>query len=303
MSYRWRLPRFEYLAPRSVAAVCDALAENPGEARLLAGGTDLILQLRRRDIAPRYVIGLKGVSELAFIRERADGGLALGAMTTIQAIGASPVIRKRYDALAETAGAMGSPEIRQVATIGGNLAGALPCADFPPALIALGAEVKLESKQGERWLPLEAFFLRFEQTVARREELLTEIRLPPPPPLSGGVYLKFHDRHSMDMTTTGVGAFVTLDQDRRLFQDVKIALGSSAPVPLRAKKAEVALRGRALTEAALEEAASQVCEEAEPRGSWRARRDFRLELIKTLTKRALRGAWKKAVAASDGERS
>lgn len=303
MSYLRRLPRFEYCAPQSVAAVCGVLADYPGEARLLAGGTDLVLQMRRREIAPRYVIGLKGLSELAFIREQADGHLAIGAMTTIQAIESSPVIRKRYGLLSQTAGEMGSPEIRQVATIGGNLAGALPCADFPPALIVLGAKVKLQSKQGERWVPLEDFFLRFEQTVARRDELLTEIRLCAPPPLSGGVYLKFHDRHSMDMTTTGVGAFVTLDKEGRLFRDVKIALGSSAPVPLRAKKAETALRGRAFSEDAIEESASLACEEAEPRSSWRASRDFRLELIKTLTKRAIREAWEKAVASSNGERS
>ena len=303
MSYLRRLPRFEYFAPQSVAAVCNALADYPGEARLLAGGTDLVLQMRRREIAPRYVIGLKGLSELAFIREQADGHLAIGAMTTIQAIESSPVIRKRYGLLSQTAGEMGSPEIRQVATIGGNLAGALPCADFPPALIVLGAKVKLQSKQEERLVPLEDFFLRFEQTVARRDELLTEIYLCTPPPFSGGVYLKFHDRHSMDMTTTGVCAFVTLDKERRLFRDVKIALGSSAPVPLRAKKAEAALRGRAFSEDALEESASLACEEAEPRSSWRASRDFRLELIRTLTKRAIREAWEKALASSNGGRA
>ena len=303
MSYLRRLPRFEYLAPRSVTAVCDALAEYPGETRLLAGGTDLILQMRRREIAPRYIIGLKGVSELAFIREQADGEIAIGAMTTIQAIQSSPVIRNKYGLLSETAGEIGSPEIRQAATIGGNLAGALPCADFPPALITLGAKVKLQSKRGERLVPLEDFFLKFEQTVASRDEFLTEIHLSAPPPFSGGVYVKFHDRHSMDMTTTGVGAFLTLDKESRMFRDVKIALGSSAPVPLRAKKAEVALRGRAFSEEAVDEAASLACEEAEPRSSWRASRDFRLELIRTLTKRAIRGAWEKAVASSDGGRS
>lgn len=303
MTYLRRLPRFEYLAPADVAAVCDVLAEYPGQARLLAGGTDLILQMRRREISPRYVIGLKGVSELAFIREQANGDLAIGAMTTIQAIESSPVVRKKYRLLSETAGEMGSPEIRQVATLGGNLAGALPCADFPPVLMALGAKVELRSKQGERLVSLDDFFLKFEQTVTRHDELLTKIHVSTPPPFSGGVYLKFHDRHSMDMTTTGVAAFVTSDKEKRVLRDVKIALGSSAPVPLRAKKAEAVLQDRVLTEEALVEAASLACEEAEPRGSWRASRDFRLELIRTLTKRALRDAWKKAVALPDGGKS
>lgn len=300
MGYLRRLPRFEYVAPKSVAAVCNALAAYPTEARLLAGGTDLILQLRRREIRPGYVIGLKGVSELDFIDERANGELAIGAMTTLHRIRSSELVRKKYRLLAETAAQMGSPEIRQVATIGGNLAGALPCADFPPALLVLGAKVKLQSKQGERLVSLEDFFLNFEQTVTRRDEFLTEIHLAAPPPLSGGVYLKFHDRHSMDMTTTGVAAFVILDSKSRVLREVKIALGSSAPVPLRAKKAEAALRGQAFNENVLEDAASLACEEAEPRESWRASRTFRLELIRTLTKRAVTDAWKKAVAVPGG---
>jgi carbon-monoxide dehydrogenase medium subunit len=303
MSYFRRLPKFEYLAPRSIAAICDALAEHPGEARLLGGGTDIILQMRRREIAPRYIIGLKGVAELAFLREQASGDLAIGAMTTVQAIATSPAIRNKYSLLYQTAADIGSPEIRQVATIGGNLAGALPCADFPPALIALGAKVKLRSQQGERLVPLEDFFVKFEQTVASRDELLTEIQIPNPPPSSGGAYVKFHDRHSMDMTTTGVGAFVTLDPESRVFHDVRIALGSSAPVPQRAKKAEAALRERAFSEEALGKAALLACEEAEPRSSWRASRQFRMELIETLTKRAVQEAWKKALAACDGDRS
>ncbi|MBI4524186.1 MAG: xanthine dehydrogenase family protein subunit M [Deltaproteobacteria bacterium] len=295
MGYLRRLPRFEYLAPQSVAAACDALAEYRGEARLLAGGTDLILQMRRREIAPRYVIGLKGISGLAFIREEAGGNLVIGAMTTIHAIESSAIVREKCNLLFQVANEMGSPEIRQVATIGGNLAGALPCADFPPALIVLGAKVKLESRRGERWVPVEDFYLKFEQTVRSAEELLTAIQVPAQPAASGGVYIKFHDRHSMDMTTTGVGAFVSVDKERRAFRDVKIALGSSAPVPLRATKAEALLRGHAFTDEALEEAAEIACSEAEPRSSWRAQREFRLDLIRVLIRRALRDAWNTAL--------
>ena len=303
MSYLRRLPKFEYLAPRTIGEVCALLAGHADEARLLGGGTDLVLQMRRREIAPRYIIGLKGVTELACVREEAGGSVIIGAMTTIEAIMSSPVIRKRYGILAETAAEIGSPEIRQVATIGGNLAGALPCADFPPALMVLGAKLKLQSQQGERMVPLEDFFLRFERTAARRDELLTEIHLAAPSPFSGGVYLNFHDRHSMDMTTTGVAAFITTDTERRSFRDVKIALGSSAPVPLRAKKAESALRGRDFSEEVLEETASLVCAEADPRDSWRASKAFRFELIKTLTKRAIDGAWRKAMASSNGRQA
>ncbi len=303
MSCHLRLPKFEYLSPSTKAEVCGLLASNPGEARMLAGGTDLILQLRRREIRPRYVIGLKGVAELAFVRERADGGLTIGGMTTIHTLLTSSLIAKNYPVLALTAVRMGSPEIRNLATLGGNLVGALPCADFPPILITLHAQVKLQSQQGERVVPVEDFFPGCGQTVATASELLTEIQLPSPPPLSGGVYLKFHDRHSMDMTTAGVGAFVVCDEARRVIRDIRIALASSAPVPLRAKDAEAALRGRPFGEEALEDAALKVCSEANPRTSWRATRDFRMALLKTLTKRAIQGAWEKAVKSSDGEPS
>ena len=236
----------------------------------------------RREKSPAYLIGLKGVTELSGVRALADGGLAIGAMTTIQTLLTSPIVRKKYSMLSETAALIGGPELRNVATIGGNLAGALPCADFPPALIALGAKAKLKSHEGERLVPVEDMFPKFGTTVVRPDELLAEIQLPSVPSFSGGTYLKFHDRHSMDMTTVGVGAFVTWDQASRVFRDVKIGLSSSAPVPMRARKAEAVLRGRGCTDDALEEAALAVCEEADPRSSWRATREFRFELLTEL---------------------
>ena len=287
MSSLRRLPRFEYLAPVSINEVCQLLASHTSEAKLFAGGTDLILQMRRRETVPKYIIGLKSVAELTFIREAHDGGLTIGAMTTLQTLLTSPIIRRTYGLLAEVAAGIGGPELRNVATIGGNLAGALPCADFPPALITLGATAKLSSSAGERTVPVEDLFPSFGKTVARADEFFTEIRLPSTPAFSGGAYLKFHDRQSMDMTTVGVSAFVTCDEDSRVFRDVKIALASSAPVPIRVKKAETVLRGRGFAEDALEEAALAVCEEADPRTSWRATREFRLDLLKGLTKRAI----------------
>ncbi len=303
MTYTRRLPHFEFFSPHTPEDVCAFLASHSDDTRLLAGGTELILQMRRRETVPGFIIGLKGVPGLNDIREQPNGGLAIGAMTAIHTLLTSAPIRANYGILAQTAAQMGSPEIRQLATLGGNLAAALPCADFPPVLMTLGARIKLQSKQRQRMIPVEDFFIEFGKTAAARDELLTEIQLPPVPPLSGGVYLKFHDRHSMDMTTVGVGAHVTCDEERRIFQDVKLALASSAPIPLRTYKAEKALRGRPFSEDALEEAASLVCEEAEPRSSWRATKAFRMELLRTLTKRALRGAWEKAVSRSNGGRS
>lgn len=301
MGYLRRLPKFEYLAPGTVDDVCAMLSDHGENAKLLAGGTDLILQMRRRETVPSTVIGLKGVAELAYVRELADGGLAIGAMTPIQTLLTSPLIQKSYGVLAEVAAGMGGPELRNVATIGGNIAGALPCADFPPALITLAARAKLKSRDDERLVPIEELFPSFGKTVARPDELFTEIQIPAAPALSGGSYLKFHDRHSMDMTTLGVSAFVTWDAQNRVLEEVRIALASSAPVPMRAGKAEAVLRGRALDDEVLEDAARAVCEEADPRSSWRATREFRFELLHALTKRAVRSAQQRAAGSMGGK--
>ena len=295
MTYLKRLPKFEYVGPQSLAEVCGLIAgASENEVMLLAGGTDAILQMRRRERVPRRVIGLKGVAELDFVREQADGSLAVGAMTTLQTLLSTPLVSQRYGLLHETAAQIGGYELRNVATIGGNIAGALPCADLPPALMTLGARIKLSSQRGERWVPLEEFFPEFGQTVAYDDELVAEINLPRPAPHSAGTYLKFHDRHSMAMTVVGVSAFVVLDGESRTFRDVRLAYASGAPTVFRAKRAEAVLQGHALTEEGLEAAAETACAESDPRTSWRANGEYRLELIRALTKRAIRRAWEKA---------
>jgi len=295
MTYLKRLPKFEYVSPQSLPEVCGLIAGTSNdEVMLLAGGTDAILQMRRRERVPRRVIGLKGVADLGLVREQADGSLAIGAMTTLQTLLSAPVVIRRYDLLRETAAQIGGYELRNVATVGGNIAGALPCADLPPALMTLGARVRLSSRRGDRWVPLEEFFPEFGRTVAENDELVAEINLPRPAPNSAGTYLKFHDRHSMDMTVVGVSAFVVRDDESRTFRDVRLAYASGAPTVFRAKRAEAVLRGQALTEEGLEAAAETACAESNPRTSWRANGAYRLELIRALTKRAIRRAWEKA---------
>ncbi|MDH4189235.1 MAG: FAD binding domain-containing protein [Betaproteobacteria bacterium] len=297
MTYLMRLPKFEYLGPRSLAEVCGAIAGPSGnEVMLLAGGTDAILQMRRRERVPRRVVGLKGVAELDFVREEADGGVAIGAMTTLRSLVHDPRIAARYDLLRETAAQIGGHELRNVATIGGNIAGALPCADLPPALMTLGARIRLSSARGDRWLALDEFFPEFGRTVARADELLSEIGLPRPAPRSGGTYLKFHDRQSMDMTVVGVSAWVALDDEGRTCRDLRLAYANSAPTVFRAKRAEAVLRGQALTDEGLEAVAEAACGESRPRTSWRANGAYRLELIAALTRRAIRRAWDKAAS-------
>jgi carbon-monoxide dehydrogenase medium subunit len=295
MTYLRRLPRFEYLAPRTIDEACALVGARREQAGLLAGGTDLLLQLRRRERSPACVIGLKGVAELAGLRALPDGGLSIGATTALQTLLTSPLVRSSYGVLAEAAALIGGPELRHVATIGGNVAGALPCADLPPVLMTLGARLTLRSPRGERTVALDDFYPELGRTIAAPDEILTEILLPAPPsPRNGGVYLKFHDRQSMDMTTVGVGAFVAWDEG--VLRNVRIALASSAPVTLRARRAEALLEGKPLSEALIDEAGAIACEESAPRSSWRASREHRLALVNVLTRRAVRRACDKAMA-------
>ncbi|HEY7680042.1 MAG TPA: FAD binding domain-containing protein [Terriglobia bacterium] len=298
MNYLRRLPKFEYLAPRNVAEACEYLTQHGREAKLLAGGTDLLLIMRRREIVPKYVIGLKNVPELDFIRLKADGSLAIGAMATCWTIQHSPVVRQRFGFLAETAADIGSIENLHVSTIGGNLCGGLPCVDLPAPLLTLEARVKLASTRGERVVPLESFFLGYERTALAPDEVLSEILIPPEVLGSGGSYIKFHDRHMIDITTTGVGAYITLDADGQTITNAKIALTTSAPVPLRVRGAEAALRGRVLTDQLLGEVVELASGEALPRSSWRSNKEFRLKLIRALVKRALSQALQRAKAAA-----
>ncbi|MCC6473010.1 MAG: FAD binding domain-containing protein, partial [Burkholderiales bacterium] len=182
--------------------------------------------------------------------------------------------------------------------VGGNIAGALPCSDLAPPLMALDARVRLASAAGERWVPLEAFFPEFGRSVASDEEVLAEIRVPAPANGSGGAYLKFHDRHSMDMTVVGVAARVVWDAARGVFASAHIALANAAPTVFRARGAETVLAGQPCSAAVLEAAAESACAEASPRGSWRAARAYREALIRNLTRRAIKRAWEKAAAST-----
>ncbi|MDP6174654.1 MAG: FAD binding domain-containing protein, partial [Rhodospirillales bacterium] len=156
MNYLRRLPKFKFVSPDSMTELCTLVEQaTPGEAMLFAGGTDAVLQLRRREMTPAQVIGMKRIAGLDFIRGEEDGGLSIGAMTNLQSLITSPIVQARHGVLGETAVQIGGLELRNVATLGGNIAGALPCADMPAPMMILDARVKLTSKAGERWVGLD----------------------------------------------------------------------------------------------------------------------------------------------------
>jgi carbon-monoxide dehydrogenase medium subunit len=283
-----RLPKFNYLAPTTLDEALSLLARYKGRARVIAGGTDLIPRLKRREIgAPDYAIDLKGIPALDNI-EYDVSGLNIGALATIGAVETSAIIGQKFGVLAQAARSMASPQVRNRGTIAGNICNAVPSADSAPALLTLGAKLKLVSGKGERTVNIEDFFTGPSQTVISDEEILREIQIPHPPPNSQGVYLKLTPRRAMDLAIVGV-AVVVIPQDG-VCQDIRIALGAVAPTPIRARKAEAVLKGQKLDDNLIEKAARTAAGQSSPIDDHRASAEYRRDMVEVLVKRAIKQA-------------
>ncbi len=278
--------RFNYLEPATIEEAVSLLSKYDGKAKAMAGGTDLLVQIRSKAIKPEYVVDIGCIPGLDYINYDEKQGLRIGALTTIRAIEKSAKLRQIYPAISQAAGLLGSVAIRNVATIGGNLCNAAPSADTAPALIGLSAKATIVGPGGERVVPLEDFFTGPGGTVFKTGELLVEIQVPVPPPDTKGVYLK-HSRTAVDLAVVGVAVIMVLEPGG-VCKDIKIVLGAVAPTPLRAKKAEGVLRGGKIESALIEEAAQVAAGEAQPISDVRASAEYRREIVKVLTRRAIK---------------
>jgi carbon-monoxide dehydrogenase medium subunit len=276
--------------PTSVQEAGRLFRENGPGGRFLAGGTDLIIAMKEKGLVPKYVIDLKMIPGLAAIRENADGAISIGALTTMREIETSPLIKKRYPFLAQSAAEVGSIQIRNRATVGGNMANATPSADVAPALIALNAIARIAGESGERSLPLEEFFSGPGQTVMAGGEILTEIIIPKTSARLVGDYIKFSPREMMDLAYVGVAVTYNLAEQEKKCTDVRIVLGAVAPTPIRAKRAEAILEGQVVGEALAEKAGAIAAEEARPISDVRSTADYRRAMVGAMTKRAILNA-------------
>jgi CO/xanthine dehydrogenase FAD-binding subunit len=284
-----RLPRFEYLTPKTIAEALSLLSQYKERAKVIAGGTDAVPQLKRREIkVPQYIIDLKGIPGLDYIKYDEVGGLALGALATIHAVETSYIIQEKFSILFQAAQSMASPQVRNRGTIVGNICNAVPSADTATALLTLEARLKLISQQGERMINVEEFFTGPNRTVLAAEEILREIQIPGLPPHAKGIYLKLTPRRAMDLAIVGV-AVVVIPKDG-LCNDIRIALGAVAPTPIRAKRAESILKGQKFDDKAIEKAAQTAAEESKPIDDHRASAEYRREMVKILTRRAINQA-------------
>lgn len=278
--------RFQYLQPLTLQEATSLLVEKDGEAKVIAGGTDLINLIRTKAIRPRYVVDIGRIPGLDHVRYDRDGMLSIGALTTLRSLETSIAIRQRHPVIAQAAAQLGSVAIRNVGTIGGNLCHASPAADTAPSLMALGATVKIFGPAGERTVALEEFFTAPGRTVLQRGEILAEICVPPMPPGSKGAYLKHASRGAADLAIVGVA--VVAATDGGCCEGVKIALGAVAPIPMRPRNAERMLDGKEINSALIEQAAQAAADESRPITDVRASADYRREMVKVFTSRAIK---------------
>lgn len=268
------------------------LLERYGErAKILAGGTDLLVKMHNRAVHPEILIDLKGIAGLDGIQYDPGAGLRIGALTSIHRLESSPLIKEKFRVVAQAASSLGSYQIRTRATLGGNLCNASPAADMIPGLISLGGKAKILSKTGERFLPLEDFFAGPGRSNLRPGEILTEVQVPSPPAGAGFHYAKHTIRKAMDLAIVGVAVSLSPDPAKDRCAEVKIALGAVGPVPLRAIKAEACLRGQKIDGPLISCVARLASEEARPVTDIRASVEYRREMVRVLTHRAIKQVW------------
>ncbi|NWF91303.1 MAG: xanthine dehydrogenase family protein subunit M [Syntrophaceae bacterium] len=301
------MKKFDYLKPRTIDEALSLLNQYGKRAKLVAGGTDVMVMIKQKRISPDVLISLSGITGLDQIQY--DGALRIGPMVTHRQIEKSQVIRKEFSALADAVDVLGSIQIRNVATIAGNICNAAPSADTATPLLVLGAQVKIKGLKGERTVSIESFFKGPGETVLEEGELVTELIIPKPLPFTGSAYWKHQRRLALDLPILGVSVLLSLDRNRiscpdilcatspistvlhameqegLVCKEVRIGLGVAAPTPMRAIKAEGLLRGKRISDELLQEVAETASNEAQPRDTIRAEAWYRREMIRVLVRR------------------
>jgi CO/xanthine dehydrogenase FAD-binding subunit len=280
---------FAYHEPRSLAEAVSLLQAHGSSAKVLAGGTDLLVLMKLGKVQPQHLVYISKIPELRFLTE--DEGLRLGPLISYRDLEKSPVVREKFTALFEAARSVTSVQIRNMGTLGGNLCHASPAADSTPALLVLAARIKIAGSAGVRILPLENFFIGPGKTDLKPGELLAEIEVPDPGPASGSAFLKL-TRVAADLAKVNAAAFI--QKEKEICRECRIASGAVAPTPVRLKQAEAVLRGNRFEEGLCRLAGEKAAEEIQPVTDIRSTAWYRREVIKVLVRDVLQEAWARA---------
>ncbi len=281
------LPDFEYYAPDSIAEACQLLSQFGPRAKVIAGGSDLVIKMKKDLLAPEVLVSVKNLDQMKKIEYAAGKGVIVGARATHNDLYKSKVLAEKFASVSNAAGQMADNQVRNIGTLGGNISNAVPSADLPPIFIALNATVKLTGVKGERTMALEDLFAGPGKIVATQDELITEVVIPDQK-MTGSNYIKFGLRKSGALAVVGVAVAVQIENN--VIKDARVALGAVAATPMRAKKTEEFLKGKTVSDEVLAEAGIIASGECKPISDIRASAEYRTDLVRIFTKRALRKA-------------
>ena len=288
------LPKFDFHEPASLSEACEILAAYGPKAKLMAGGTDLMVNMKKEILSPEHLVCLSRIESMRGIEEKGDQ-IVIGGRYTVAELAVDPLVREKLGALCSGAKALGSPLVRNRATIGGNIGSARPAADLPPSLIAYGATVMLESSSGKREIFLGKFFKGPGFTEIGPDEVLTEIRVPVPREGEGAGYINLGVRKAQDCNIVNVASFIALNEKDGTIKKARIVMGSVGPTPIRAASAEAALMGQKPDEALFLKAGEAARQDCTPIDDFRGAASYRKAMVGVLTKRTLDIAYRQAM--------
>ena len=287
------MKHFEYLEPSTVAEACGLLKQYAGAARVFAGGSSLTILLKQGFLQPDALINIKKIDELRRIEESGDD-LVIGALVTHHDIETSALLARRLPVLCELEHDVANIRVRNMATVGGNIASGEPLTDLPCVFITLDATVRIANNAGGRTLPLEEVFVDYYETQLQEDEVLTHVVIPPLPAHSAIDYVRFSSSSVVDKPCIGVAVRMSVNPDDGTCGGVRIGLGCVAPTPMRARKAEAALEGKPLDDENLREAARAAAEECDPMDDLRGSERYKREMVAALVRRLARKVYEQA---------
>jgi aerobic carbon-monoxide dehydrogenase medium subunit len=289
------MKNFEYLEPTTITEACALLKQYSGEAKVFAGGSHLTILMKQGLYQPRALVNIKKIADLKGIRFDAAEGLSIGALVTHREIETSPLVREKFPVLSEAEKEVANIRVRNMGTIGGNLASGEPLTDLAQILIALEATAKITGSVGSRTISLEELFVDFYQTSLADDEILTHVVIPPQPPRTGIDYIRFSSSSVVDKPSVGVSVRIALESSREVCGPVRIVLGCVGATPVRARKAEALLTAKSPTAEVVGEAAQTASTECSPTSDLRGSEKYKRAIVRTLVKRAALKAYERAL--------
>ena len=289
------MKNFDYLEPKTVAEACALLKQHGGAAKVFAGGSHLTILMKQGLLEPKSLINIKKIPELKGILYDASAGLTIGALVTHRELETSALVRETFPVLCEAEREVANIRVRNMGTVGGNLASGEPLTDLAQIFIALDGKARMTGPSGQRAILVEELFLDFYTTSLAEDEILTQVVLPPLPPRSGIDYIRFSSSSVVDKPSAGVAVRLTLDSGAETIQSSRIVLGCVGATPMRARKAEALIRGNKLTAELAQEAGAIASQECSPTSDLRGSEQYKRAIVGTLVKRAAGKAYERAM--------